>query len=181
MPGLSPRPYLIEEYTRTLCPKCFKEQPRRSDDEGIFVDGMLVSHDGSVWMRRFCKVHGESESLYEENLDIWRSRAGWSTPTLSVTPDREGNFEGFPDGYRNGLPVSHGQHTCILLLNITEHCNYKCPTCYATALEPGTKTESPQHPGIEEIESTVKTMLKREQGKLGLLMLSGASQPFAQI
>ena len=79
---LPPREYLIEEYTRTVCPTCFEEGPRRSDDAGTFVDGMLVSHGGSVWLRRFCARHGETESLYEEDLDIWRSRAGWSTPTL---------------------------------------------------------------------------------------------------
>ncbi|HWA81963.1 MAG TPA: hypothetical protein VG820_00915, partial [Fimbriimonadaceae bacterium] len=67
MPGLAPRPYLIEEYTRTVCPHCFAERRRRSDEEGVFVDGMLVSRDGKVWMRRFCQVHGETESLYEED------------------------------------------------------------------------------------------------------------------
>src|SRR5437588_242074 len=175
MPTLSPlkpRPYLIEEYTRTVCPHCFAERQRRSDEEGTFVDGMLVSHDGSVWMRRFCPTHGETESLYEEDLEIWRARTGWSTPTLKIMPDRETNFKGFPEGYRDGLPASHGQHTCILLLNVTEHCNFKCPTCYATALPPGT-TQGEMLPSIDEIERTVQTMLKREGGKLGVLMISG--------
>ncbi|MBI3721746.1 MAG: radical SAM protein, partial [Fimbriimonas ginsengisoli] len=171
--GLAPRPYLIEEYTKTVCPSCFAERPRRSDEDGVFVDGMLVSHDGSVWMRRFCPVHGESESLYEEDLAIWRSRAGWGTPTLGITPDREHNFRAFPEGYRDGLPASHGQHTCILLLNITEHCNYRCPTCYASALPPGTPAPVEEHPSADEILRTVETMLSREGGKLGVLMLSG--------
>jgi uncharacterized radical SAM superfamily Fe-S cluster-containing enzyme len=171
--GLQPRPYLIEEYTKTVCPHCFAERQRRSDEEGTFVDGMLVSHGGKVWMRRFCKTHGETESLYEEDLAIWRTRAGWGTPTLGITPDRSDNFAAFPEGYRDGLPASHGQHTCILLLNITEHCNYKCPTCYASALAPGTQAASEPHPSIEELEHTVKTVIKREGGKLGVLMLSG--------
>src|SRR5579862_9380588 len=140
--GLAPRPYLIEEYTRTVCPQCFESGPRRSDED-IFVDGMLVTHDGSVWMRRFCPAHGESESMYEEDAEIWRSRSGWGTPTLTITPDRVDNFAGFPEGYREGLPASHGQHTCILLLNITENCNYRCPTCYASALDPGDAAPNP--------------------------------------
>src|SRR5579872_5595285 len=128
MPGLAPRTYRIEEYLETVCPQCISEGATAQD--APFIDGMLVSHDGSVWMRRWCPRHGESESLYEEDLPIWQSRAGWATPTLNVTPDRESSRSGL-GAYADGLPASHGQHTCILLLNITEHCNYACPTCYA--------------------------------------------------
>ena len=124
-------------------------------------------------MRRWCSEHGETESLYEEDAEIWRSRAGWQTPTLSVTPDRADNFAGFPAGYREGLPAGHGQHSCILLLNLTEHCNYKCPTCYATALDPGTPLTSEEKPTLTELLHTVDTMIEREGGKISVVMLSG--------
>ncbi|MEZ0325099.1 MAG: radical SAM protein [Fimbriimonas sp.] len=169
--ALEPRPYTIEEYTRTVCPHCFAERRRRSDEDGVFLDGMLVSHDGHVWMRRFCPTHGPTESLYEEDLEIWRARHGWNTPTLEITPDRPDNFAGFPDGYRNGLPASHGQHTCILLLNVTENCNYSCPTCYAGALSPGEPTLN--LPSQEQVLHTLDTMIDREKGKLGVAMISG--------
>jgi len=173
MAGLMPRPYTIEEYTRTVCPHCFADRQRRSDEPDTFLDGMLVSHDGSVWMRRFCPVHGGTESLYEEDAEIWRARAGWGTPTLQVVPDRENNYQGFPNGYRQGLPASHGQHTCILLLNVTENCNYSCPTCYASALDPGTPAEIPNLPTLNQILHTADTMLTREHGKLSVCMVSG--------
>ncbi len=171
--GLPPRDYVIEEYTTTVCPHCISERPRRSDEPGVFKDGLLVSHDGSIWLLRFCREHGETESLYEEDAEIWRSRNGWSTPTLRVTPDRADNYAAFPDGYRGGLPASHGQHTCILLLNITDRCNYGCPTCYASARSPGAPRPADERPSIEEILGTVETVLARENGKLGVLMLSG--------
>ena len=139
----------------------------------VWRDGMLVSRDGKIWMRRFCKAHGASESLYEEDAEIWRNRNGWSAPTLQIMPDRADNFGTFPDAYQNGLPASHGQHTCILLLNVTQRCNYACPACYAGALKPGTATPQPEYPTIKEIRHTVETMLSRENGKLGVLMLSG--------
>lgn len=162
------RSYRIEEYTRTVCPQCM---PIRSDDPHAFVDGMLVSHGGKVWMHRFCPMHGESESLYEEDLELWNARRGWGSPTLSVTPDRPGNFGGFPDGYREGLPASHGQHSCILVLNLTENCNFRCPTCYANALDPGS-AQTPS-PTFEQALATVDSVLKREGGSLGVVMLSG--------
>lgn len=172
MPALAPRPYLIEEYTRTVCPHCFADGPKPAEDE-TFVDGLLVSHGGAVWMRRFCPVHGETESLYEEDLEIWRARSGWSTPTLRITPDRPDNFAGFPAGYREGLPASHGQHTCILLLNVTDRCNYSCPTCYASAAPPGSPAHRPESPSLDEVLRTIDAGIAREGGKLGVLMISG--------
>lgn len=172
VPGLPARDHLIEEYTRTVCPACFQQGPLPANSES-FVDGMLVSRDQSVYLRRFCPHHGVSESLYEEDLEIWRSRHGWQAPTLTVTPDRADNFAGFPEGYRRGLPASHGQHTCILVLNITERCNYSCPTCYADALPPGSRAARPEKPSPDELLRTVETVLRRENGKLGVVMLSG--------
>jgi 7,8-dihydro-6-hydroxymethylpterin dimethyltransferase len=170
MARLEPRPYTIEEYTKTVCPECI-ERGVRADDPKAFVDGMLVAHDGKIWMRRFCGEHGESESLYEEDAALWRARAGWQTPTLAVTPDRADNFAGFPLGYREGLPAGHGQHSCILLLNITENCNFSCPTCFASALDPGTAVVD--KPTLKELLHTVDTVIEREGGRLSVVMLSG--------
>jgi len=172
-PSIGPRGYVIEEYTKTVCPDCIREGNTRSDSADLFKDGMLVSHDGSIWLRRFCRKHGETESLYEEDAEIWKARAGWSTPTLCITPDRPDNDKPFPDGYRDGLPISHGQHTCILLLNITDRCNYGCTTCYASAKAPGSVSAEHERPGIPEILNTVQTVIRREGGRLGVLMLSG--------
>ncbi|MEZ5337131.1 MAG: radical SAM protein [bacterium] len=167
------RPYTIEEFVQTVCPQCFAERQRASDEPGVWKDGMLVSHSGSIWMRRFCELHGETESLYEEDALLWQARRGWSTPTSTIVPDRPGLPGGFPDAYRHGLPASHAQHTCILLLNVTERCNYGCPACFASAKPPGTAEPIEERPTLTEILATVDTMLEREGGRLGVVMLSG--------
>ncbi len=173
MPAPAPRPYLIEEYTQTVCPHCFAERTRRSDESDAWCDGLLVSHDDKVWMHRFCPHHGESESLYEEDLELWRSRSGWSTPTSPIIPDRADNFGTFPGNYREGLPAAHGQHSCILVLNVTPRCNLSCPTCYAGAAPPGTPRPPQERPTADDLEATVETIIEREGGELGVLMLSG--------
>ena len=168
--GLSPRNYTIEEYTRTVCPHC-AARGLRSDDPKTFVDGMLVSHDDAIWMRRYCAEHGETESLYEQHAELWRARHGWQTPTSQIVPDRRDNFAGFPVGYRRGLPASHGQHSCITLLNVTNNCNFKCPTCFATSLPPGSAALN--KPTLEQMLHTVDTVVERENGRLSVVMLSG--------
>src|SRR2546428_7293857 len=97
--GPKPRDYVIEEYTTTVCPHCFSERGRRSDEAGVFKDGVLVSHDGSVWVRRFCGAHGETGLLYEEDAKIWRAPNGWSKPTLRGRPGRSGKSWSFAGAY----------------------------------------------------------------------------------
>lgn len=167
--GPAVRDYTIEEYVQTVCPRCYSPESADLAEPSTWIDGMLVSHGGKVWLRRFCSVHGESESLYEGNLEYWRARQGWVTPTKHVTPDRPDNSLPFPRGYAHGLTKSHGQHTCILLLNVTSRCNLTCPVCYAEACGESTRPD----PSIDEILITVNTVIEREQGKLGVLMLSG--------
>ncbi|MCC7491516.1 MAG: radical SAM protein [Fimbriimonadaceae bacterium] len=167
-----PRDYRIENFTRTVCPACFAAGPPPAAD-AVWCDGLLARRDGAIWLRRWCPVHGESESLYEEDATLWEARQGWRTPTLSFTPDRPTNTAPFPAGYAAGLPVSHGQHTCTLVLNITQRCNLACPTCYATALPPGSAVPADERPTRAEILRTVQATIQREGGRLGVVMLSG--------
>ena len=46
-------------------------------------------------------------------------------------PTLVGNFKPVPSAYEDGLPQMQTQHTCILLEDLTDHCNLRCPTCFA--------------------------------------------------
>ncbi len=87
-------------------------------------------------------------------------------------PDVAGNFDPVPSAYLRGLPEMQTQHTCILLADVTEACNLRCPTCF---------TESgPDLHGIvpvAEILANVDQRLARENGKLDVVMLSGGGSP----
>src|SRR6185312_8983837 len=60
------------------------------------------------------------------------------------------------------------QHTCILLQDIAEVCNLRCPTCF-TASSPDLRNVVP----VAEVLANVDQRLARENGKLDVLMLSG--------
>jgi uncharacterized radical SAM superfamily Fe-S cluster-containing enzyme len=60
------------------------------------------------------------------------------------------------------------QHTCILLADLVDTCNLRCPTCFADS--------SPTLTGVvplADVLSNVDTRLSRESGRIDVLMLSG--------
>ncbi len=73
-----------------------------------------------------------------------------------------------PLAYARGLGELQTQHTCILLEDIIEGCNLKCPTCFTDA--------SPLGQGVvpvAEVLANVDQRIARENGRIDVLMLSG--------
>ena len=66
-------------------------------------------------------------SLYDEDYDLWSYLQQWRVPTREIIPDTPDNVLPIPMGYRSGLGELQTQHSCILLLDITEDCNLRLP------------------------------------------------------
>ena len=73
-----------------------------------------------------------------------------------------------PAAYEDGLPEMQTQHTCILLEDLLDHCNLKCPTCFAES-SPARASVAP----LEQVLASIDTRLSRENGRIDVLMLSG--------
>jgi len=164
------RPYTPLRMVLTVCGKCFSEDPdRQIDYETDILQGNLIAMNGKVYLRRHCRRgHGEVISLYEEDYALWDGLQQWRVPTKEVIPDTGGNYRPIPMGYLDGLGDLQTQHSCVLLLDITENCNLQCPTCFAES-SPGIARHAP----IENILRTLDTMIERENGRIDVLMLSG--------
>lgn len=164
------RPYLPLRMVLTVCGHCFAEQPDRQIDYATdILQGNLIAMDGRVYLRRHCRRgHGEVISLYEEDLTLWNDLQQWRVPTKELTPDRPGNLRPIPLGYLDGLGELQTQHSCILLLDITENCNLQCPTCFA-----GSGPGQGRFARVEDILRTLDVCIEREGGRLDVLMLSG--------
>jgi uncharacterized radical SAM superfamily Fe-S cluster-containing enzyme len=107
-------------------------------------------------------------TLYDEDPEILAYLEEWTAPTKEHMPDISGNFAPVPAAYLHGLPEMQTQHTCILLEDIAEACNLRCPTCFAGS--------SPDLSGIvpvREVLANIDQRLARENGRLDVLMLSG--------
>src|SRR6476661_5486994 len=158
---LALRPYTPLRMVLTVCGRCFSEDPDRPIDyETDILQGNLVAMDGGVYLRRICRRgHGEVVSLYEEDVTVWEDLQQWRIPTREVVPDRAGNTRPIPMGYLDGLGDLQSQHSCVLLVDVTETCNLECPTCFAIS-SPGVGRHAPRN----EVLRTLDAAIAREGG-----------------
>ncbi|MEU1727344.1 radical SAM protein [Actinomadura sp. ATCC 39365] len=162
--GMGLRGDRILRYVNAFCPKCHGQDL----DQVERLSGYLAERDGKVWLERGCREHGLIRTLYDEDPEILSYLEEWTAPTKQHIPDVSGNFAPIPGAYLNGLPEMQTQHTCILLEDIAEACNLRCPTCFADS--------SPDLTGVvpvADVLANVDQRLARENGKLDVLMLSG--------
>ncbi len=168
MSGMPLRGERVHRYVNAFCPHCHDEQPHRPLSDVRRLSGRLMVRDDRVWLERGCPDHGLVVTLYDESAEILAYLEQWTAPTKAHTPDLAGNFKPVPQAYEDGLPEMQTQHTCILLEDITDHCNLRCPTCFAES-SPAQATVAP----LEQVLASVDTRLSRENGRLDVLMLSG--------
>ncbi|WP_304273158.1 radical SAM protein, partial [Pseudoglutamicibacter cumminsii] len=168
-PGMPLRSYRIHRYVNAFCPVCHEEDPFRPLSQVERLTGWLAEYpDGQVWLERGCRKHGLQRTLYDESAEILTYLEQWTAPTKVHTPDMANNFLPVPKAYEYGLPTMQTQHTCILLEDITDHCNLKCPTCFASS-SPAESAVAP----LAEVLASVDTRLSREENRIDVLMLSG--------
>ena len=158
-PGQPLRGDRIHRYVTAFCPLCHESNPPLAQVRRL--SGQLLERDDRVWLQRACPDHGVVTTLYDEDPQILRYLEKWQAPTKRHTPDDPTNFRQVPQAYAYGLPPLQTQHTCILLQDVIEHCNLRCPTCF-TSSGPTLKGVAP----LADILTNVDTRLSREQNRL---------------
>lgn len=166
--GMPLRDYRIHRYVNAFCPRCHEEDPERPLSEVRRLSGWLADREGTVWLERGCPDHGLVRTLYDESAEILAYLEQWTAPTKVHGPDTIGNFKPVPSAYEDGLPQMQTQHTCILLEDLTDHCNLRCPTCFAES-SPAATAIAP----LAEVLASVDARLAKENDRIDVLMLSG--------
>lgn len=158
----------LHRYVTAFCPACHADEPDRPLGQVRRLAGVLSIREGRVWLDRGCPDHGLISTLYEEDPEILRYLERWTAPTKLHVPDRMGNYLPVPEAYAHGLPAMQTQHTCILLADLTDSCNLRCPTCFAAS-----GPEGSQFAEVQTVLAAIDTRIDREHGRLDVLMLSG--------
>ena len=166
--GMPLRGDRIHRYVNAFCPHCHEERPDRPLPTVQRLSGWLAERDGRIWLERGCTRHGLVRTLYDESPEILRYLEEWTAPTKAHVPDLPGNFAPIPSAYLAGLPQMQTQHTCILLADLTDSCNLRCPTCF-TDSSPAIEGMVP----LADVLSSLDSRLARENGRIDVLMLSG--------
>jgi uncharacterized radical SAM superfamily Fe-S cluster-containing enzyme len=149
------RPYLFYDTSTSVCAECLRR-----------VEGKVLLQDGSVWLEKWCPRHGRARVLLADDAAYWRaSREKFlkapELPGVFATPTRWGC------PYDCGLCPDHMQHSCLALLEITDHCNLRCPVCYA-----GSGPERTTGKSLEEIERMLDALVASE-GAPDVVQISG--------
>ena len=108
------------DQTESLCPVCL-----------ALVDAFLIVRDGRVIMEKTCEVHGKFDVLISSDADYYRWALKFNKPGTMPKSFGTASKSGCP--YDCGLCPEHKQHTCLGIIEVTESCNMRCPTCFANS------------------------------------------------
>lgn len=129
--------------------------------ELVHADVMIEA--GKVWFDKTCAACGPSRTLVSEDAEHYvrayaYARAG--TQPFSYPKKAE---KGCPTDC--GLCDEHEQHTCLPIIEITDHCNLECPVCIVN-------NQYSTYMSLENFQKIVDALVARE-GQLESIALSG--------
>ena len=149
------RPYLFYDTTQSVCTTCLRQ-----------VEAKIVIKDEQVFMDKWCPVHGTERVLVADDAAYYRL----GREVFVKAPELPGHFatrmaHGCP--YDCGLCPDHMQHACLSVVEITDHCNLRCPTCYAAS-----GPERLTHRSMDEVRAMLDAVI-RSEGEADVVQLSG--------
>ncbi|HUN85138.1 MAG TPA: radical SAM protein [Terracidiphilus sp.] len=128
--------------TESLCPVCLER-----------IEAQRVAKGDAVYLRKKCHKHGEFETVIWRGLESY-GRWGGECRTPAQPPVC-GSVVSRGCPFDCGLCPEHRQHTCCVVLDVTERCNLACPVCFASA-GGGAKPD----PSIDEIVGWCRKLIE---------------------
>jgi len=149
------RPYLFYDTTSALCSTCLR-----------VVEAKIVFKERNVFMDKWCPAHGTERVLVSDDVDYYRAcRETWIKPP--EMPERFNTAMTYGCPYDCGLCPDHMQHSCLTLVEITDHCNLRCPVCFA-----GSGPEHAVHKPLAQVLAMLDAVVANE-GAPDVVQISG--------
>lgn len=153
--GAKVRPYLFYDSAVSICTTCLRR-----------VEAKILIKDERVYLEKWCPHHGRERVLIADDAAYYRQcRELYIKPP--ELPQRFNTPQHYGCPYDCGLCPEHMQHSCLTLVEITDHCNLRCPICYADS--------GPHRPGFRDL-ATVERMLDAvvaNEGEPDVVQISG--------
>ena len=149
------RPWLFYDTTQSVCTQCLRQ-----------IEAKIIIKDAQVFMDKWCPVHGTERVLVSDDADYYRlCREVFVKPPEMPQRFATQMQHGCP--YDCGLCPDHMQHSCLSVVEITDHCNLRCPTCYA-----GSGPERLTHRSFAEVIAMLDAVVASE-GEADVVQISG--------
>ena len=149
------RPYLFYDSATSVCTTCLRR-----------VEAKIIVKDERVYLEKWCALNGRERVLVAEDAAYYRkSREIFIKPP--ELPQRFNTDQRWGCPYDCGLCPEHMQHSCLTLVEVTDHCNLRCPICYADS--------GPHRPGFRDL-ATIERMLDAvvaNEGEPDVVQISG--------
>ena len=131
--------------TKSLCPVCLQK-----------IEAQVYERHGAVYMDKECDEHGRYSSLLASERRHY----------YVADPNVESLASCCGPGQHCGDQVEN--HSCNMLIEITQSCNLTCPTCYA-----GSSPQNKSFVSVEQFTKTLDGLLAKGKGDADLIQLSG--------
>lgn len=104
-------------------------------------------------MRKRCPDHGWFEGIVSSDADMYLGAARFNRPGRIPLRFATEIRDGCPSDC--GLCPDHQQHTCVGIIEVTQNCNLRCPTCFTDSPSGGSLT-------LRQVESILDNFVASE-------------------
>jgi uncharacterized radical SAM superfamily Fe-S cluster-containing enzyme len=129
------------------------------------VDAKIVFENEKVYMLKNCPEHGFEKVLIATDITYYKNIRNYNKP--SETPLQFNTQRHYGCPYDCGLCTDHEQHSCLIVLEITDRCNLTCPVCYAMS-----SPHYGRHRTVAEVERMLDIIVANE-GEPDVVQISG--------
>jgi uncharacterized radical SAM superfamily Fe-S cluster-containing enzyme len=151
-PARSDRNYIYHNFTNSLCPTCLR-----------VIQAKVILQHNKVYLLKTCPEHGQVRTLISSDAAYYLSQSQYSKPGTLPRHFQKRVEQGCP--LDCGLCTDHEQHTCLALIEVTEACNLRCPTCFADS-------DVGRYAPLDEVERMLDTVVENE-GYADVVQISG--------
>ena len=143
--------------TTSICPECLAK-----------VEATVFARHGGVYMDKFCAEHGRFTALLASDpKHYYVADSAVESLVCCCGPGGCGPSSSTEEsGKHVGDQVAN--HSCNMLIEITQSCNLTCPTCYA-----GSSPLNKNFMELDKFESLLDDLLDQGKGDADLIQLSG--------
>lgn len=128
--------------TNALCPVCMKT-----------IKAEKIAEDDVVYIVKTCPEHGSWKVKIWNGVEHYKYL--YEFAAVPKTPEKFAVPQIKDCPHDCGLCNQHMQHSCLNVVEVTNHCNLNCPICFATANGCGYD----YHPDMETIRGMIKTVV----------------------